>query len=181
MNVLGANAACFSFFITLPHFCTPLCRHLHSLPTCVRVSHSYISSYTLRLTKIGLQNISPVCRLINPRRTCAAMVTVVGCVCLLIPPDQYTQCMRELNDEQRSIVMFHRDWRKKAVLALKQNKPVEPYHVFLSGPGSVGKAHVFKLIHWSCLNIWARLCDYVTSAPTGVAAFNIDGMTLHSA
>ena len=58
-----------------------------------------------------------------------------------IPPEQYRQYIRELNDEQRSIVMFHRDWCKKAVLALKQNKPVQPYHVFLSGPGGVGKSH----------------------------------------
>ena len=36
--------------------------------------------------------------------------------------------------------MFHCDWCKKAELALKQNKPVEPYRVFLSGPGGVGKS-----------------------------------------
>ena len=54
-----------------------------------------------------------------------------------IPPEQYRQYIRELNNEQRSIVMSHHDWCKKAVLALKQNKPVEPYHVFLSGPDGV--------------------------------------------
>ena len=42
--------------------------------------------------------------------------------------------------------MFHRDWCKKAVLALKEGRPVKPYHVFLSGPGpgGVGKSHVIK-------------------------------------
>ena len=30
---------------------------------------------------------------------------------------------------------------------MKQGKPVEPYHVFLSGPGGVGKSHVIRLIH----------------------------------
>ena len=35
---------------------------------------------------------------------------------------------------------------KKAVLALKQNKPVKPYHVFLSGPGGVGKSHVINCV-----------------------------------
>ena len=59
--------------------------------------------------------------------------------------------------KQRAVVMFHRNWCKKAVLAMKQGKPVEPYHVFLSGPGGVGKS------------------------PTGVPAFNISGMTLYSA
>ena len=41
-----------------------------------------------------------------------------------IPPDQYRHYLRELNDQQRSIVMFHRDWCRKAVLALKEGNPV---------------------------------------------------------
>ena len=105
-----------------------------------------------------------------------------------MPPEQYRQYMRELNDEQRSIVMFHRDWCKKAVLALKANQPVEPYHVFLSGPGGVGKSHVIKLIHSDSLKVLKLSGTFepddvivLLTAPTGVAAFNIDGMTLHSA
>jgi hypothetical protein len=43
--------------------------------------------------------------------------------------------------------MFHCDWCKKAVKALKEGKPVKLYHVFLSGPGDVGKSHVIKLIY----------------------------------
>ena len=50
---------------------------------------------------------------------------------LEILPDQYREYMRVLNKQQRSMVMFHRDWSKKAVLALKEGKPVEPYDVFL--------------------------------------------------
>ena len=105
-----------------------------------------------------------------------------------IPPDQYRQYMRELNEEQKSIVMFHQDWCKKAVLALKQNKPIEPYHVFLSGPGGVGKSHVIKLIHSDTLKLLKLSGTFepddvivMLTAPTGVAAFNINGMTLHSA
>lgn len=102
--------------------------------------------------------------------------------------DEYRRLLRELNVKQRAIVMFHRDWCKKAVIALKQNKPVEPYRVFLSGPGGVGKSHVIRLIHSDTLK-FLRLSgtlepDDVTvllTAPTGVAAFNINGMTLHSA
>ena len=105
-----------------------------------------------------------------------------------IPPDQYRQYLKELNDQQRSIVMFHCDWCRKAVITLKEGKPVEPYHVFLSGPGGVGKAHVIELIHSGTLKL-LKLSgtfepDDVTvllTAPTGVAAFNINGMTLHSA
>ena len=102
-----------------------------------------------------------------------------------IPPDQYRQYIRELNDKQKSIVMFHRDWCKNDVLALKEGKPVQPYHVFLSGPGGVGKSHVIKLIHSDTLKL-LKLSDtfdvvVLLTAPTGVAALNINGMTLHSA
>ena len=105
-----------------------------------------------------------------------------------IPPDQYRQLLRELNAKQREIVMFHRNWCKKAIIALKEGKPVEPYHVFLSGPGGVGKSHVIKLIYSDTLK-FLRLSGAIEpddvivllTAPTGVAAFNINGMTLHSA
>ena len=105
-----------------------------------------------------------------------------------IPPEQYRQYIRDWNDQQKSIVMFHRDWCKKAVLALKANKPVEPYHVFLSGPGGVGKSHVIKLIHSDTLKLLRLSGSFepddvvvLLTAPTGVAAFNINDMTLHSA
>ena len=107
---------------------------------------------------------------------------------LEIPPHQYREYMRGLNEQQRSIVMFHRDWCKKAVLALKDGKPVEPYHVFLSGPGGVGKSHVIKLVHSDTLKLLKLSGAFepddviaLLTAPTGVAAFNINGMTLHSA
>ena len=75
-----------------------------------------------------------------------------------------------------------------AVIALKEGKPVEPYHVFLSGPGGVGKSHVIKSIHSDTLKLLKLSGVFepddviaLLTAPTGVAAFNISGMTLHSA
>lgn len=105
-----------------------------------------------------------------------------------IPPDEYRKLLRGLNTKQRQIVMFHRNWCKKAVIALKQNKPIEPYRVFVSGPGGVGKSHVIKLIHSDTIKL-LRLCGTIEpddvlvllTAPTGAAAFIISGMTLHSA
>ena len=84
--------------------------------------------------------------------------------------------------------MFHRNWCRKADIALKEGKPVEPYHVFLSGPGGVGKSHVIKLVHSDTLKLLKLSGTFepddvivLLAAPTGVAAFNINGMTLHSA
>ena len=61
------------------------------------------------------------------------------------------------------------------------------YRVFLSGPGGVGKSHVIRLIYSDTLKL-LRLAgtlqpgDVTVSltAPTGVAAFNINGM-MHTA
>ena len=61
-----------------------------------------------------------------------------------IPHDQYRQLLKELNAKQREIIIFHRNWCKKATIALKEDKPAEPYH---SGPGCVGKSHVIKWIY----------------------------------
>ena len=61
-----------------------------------------------------------------------------------IPADQYRQLLRELNDKLRAMVMFRRNWCKKAVLALKEGKP---YCVFVSGIGGIGIFHGIKLIH----------------------------------
>lgn len=71
---------------------------------------------------------------------------------------------------------------------MKSSHPIKPYQVFLSGPGGVGKSHIISLIHRDTVKL-LRLSGQVQpddvkvllTAPTGVAAFNIQGMTLHSA
>ena len=78
-----------------------------------------------------------------------------------IPPDEYRQLMRQLNDKQREIVMFHREWCKSALVALRNNQPVKPYRVFMSGPGGlVGKSHVIRLIHSNSLKLFETIWLY---------------------
>ena len=106
----------------------------------------------------------------------------------LIPPDQYRELMRGLNIKQRQAVNFHRRWCKAAVVALKKGESIKPYRVFLSGPGGVGKSYVISLIHRDTVKL-LQLSGQVEPedvtvlliAPTGVAAFDIQGMTVHSA
>ena len=58
----------------------------------------------------------------------------------------------------------------------------------MSGPGGVGKSHVIRLIYSDTVKL-LKLSDcfepgdvtVLLTAPTGVAAFNIGGMTLHFA
>ena len=106
----------------------------------------------------------------------------------LMSSGEYNKKMQKLNKEQRNIVQYHRHWCKNVVQAAKENKPApKAYRAFVSGPGGVGKSHVIELLK----NDTIRLLRYLPSvqpqdilclltAPTGTAAFNISGMTIHS-
>ena len=102
---------------------------------------------------------------------------------------EYCEMMRQLNKEQREAVFFHRKWCKETIVALKNNEKPPQYNVFLSGPGGVGKSHVIKLVHYDTLALLRPHSNYfepdelatLLTAFTGTAAFNIDGLTIHSA
>ena len=105
----------------------------------------------------------------------------------LLKPSEYREMMRHLNKEQRQIIMYNRTWCKNAIKAWKNNKNIEPYRIFLSGPGGVGKSHVIKIIQSDMKKLLALShrvkptdVTVLITAPTGVAAFNVDGMTIHS-
>ena len=116
----------------------------------------------------------------------------------IISNEEYCIMMRSLNKEQREIVTFNRIWMKESMCKMNKGEHPQSYHIFLSGPGGTGKSHVIKMIYRDNVKFFRRffvgkpsefggvessvedviaiLCAY-----TGTAAFNIDGMTLHSA
>ncbi|CAG8683860.1 9357_t:CDS:1, partial [Cetraspora pellucida] len=63
---------------------------------------------------------------------------------------------------------------------------VEPLRLIIMGTAGTGKSHLIKIIR-DCLQEMARIYNVNTQspvlvfAPTGVAAFNIHGTTIHSA
>ena len=82
--------------------------------------------------------------------------------------------------------MYHRKWCKETVIMLKQHKPVKPYH--LSGSGGVGKSYVVKMSHTDTVKLFQcsqqikpEDVPILLTAATGVAAHNINGITVHSA
>ena len=106
----------------------------------------------------------------------------------ILQPKEYRSMVRGLNVKQREVVFYHRRWCKDVVHAIKTNRPITPYRLFLSGPGGVGKSHMIRLIHTDTrkllpLSNTIKPSDLTVllTAPTGVAAFNIEGMTIHSA
>ena len=82
------------------------------------------------------------------------------CTREVMSPESYRSALRRLNTKQRQVVMFHQAWCKKALAALKNGKDIEPYRVFLSGPGGVGKSHVISLIRNDTVKFF-RLSGYV--------------------
>ena len=83
--------------------------------------------------------------------------------------------------------MYHRMWCKQAILAMKKGEAITPYRLFISGPGGVGKSHIIRILQSDTIKL-LRLSGMVEpsdvivllTAFTGVAAFNIDGITLHA-
>ena len=66
-------------------------------------------------------------------------------------------------------------------------QPLEPLHIFLTGNASCGKSFLMKVLHQSLTkilsygNVSLDKPKVLFMAPTGVAAINIDGTTIHNA
>ena len=93
----------------------------------------------------------------------------------------YCTHMQNLNTEQCHIVMYNRAWCKSYISA-------ERHGVFLSGPGGKGKSHVVHHIQRDLSYFFKHTVKpdddqpiVLITAPTGSAAFQIGGSTIHSA
>ncbi len=90
--------------------------------------------------------------------------------------------LRSLNEKQTEIFYKVRNW----CLAKVQGENPDPFHVFISGPGGVGKSVLIKAIYYETSRILSKLSEnpdethVVLTAPTGVSAFNINAKTIHS-
>ncbi|KAI4872883.1 hypothetical protein NFI96_009167 [Prochilodus magdalenae] len=91
--------------------------------------------------------------------------------------------LRSLNEQQSEIFYKIRDWCLQKTLGANP----EPFRVFISGPGGVGKSMLIKAIYYESSRILSRLnpdnpdeTHVLLTAPTGVSAFNIDAATIHN-
>ena len=77
-----------------------------------------------------------------------------------------------------------RDYIKS--LRCKMIKKVKLFHIFITGGAGVGKFHLIKTIFWSLNKVLgyqdgdADKPRILLLAPTGLAAININGTTIHS-
>ena len=95
-----------------------------------------------------------------------------------------------LNADQCHIVMYNKAWCKTYINAVRHEKKQKGYRIFLSGPGRTGQAKVMLYISYkgTCLIFFKHTLKpdddqpiVLIKAPTGSAAFQIGGSTIHSA
>ena len=98
-----------------------------------------------------------------------------------VPDDEYRHMVQTLNKEQKEF-FYH-------ILHLMKTSN-DPFYCFLSGGAGVGKSHVTKPLYQAALKYYNTkagdgfhqdLVKILMLAPTGKAAYNIKGNTIHSA
>ncbi len=92
--------------------------------------------------------------------------------------EMFLERIAQLNPEQREIY--------NQVLSYTKNG--DPFHLFITGPAGAGKSFLIECIYQAVQQYYDHLPNaqpdqvkVLLCAPTGKAAFNIRGMTLHSA
>ena len=100
-----------------------------------------------------------------------------------ISREEGTQIMRSLNDTQQKVFYKLRSW---CLDMISGEKPLQ-LQVFITGGAGTGKSHLIKSIYYELSRLFAPVLtnpddvSVLLTAPTGVAAFNIGGATIHSA
>ena len=80
--------------------------------------------------------------------------------------EEYCVMMRNLNEEQREIVMFNRKWIKECIVKMKRGEVPDSYKIFLSGPGGTGKSYVINMIQYNNVKLFRRF--YISSEDDGI-------------
>ncbi|XP_006820870.1 uncharacterized protein LOC100373785 [Saccoglossus kowalevskii] len=99
-----------------------------------------------------------------------------------ISRDDANILMRSLNYQQLDIFYTVREWCLNTV----NGESIDPFYMFLTGGAGTGKSHLVKAIYYEASRILARALpnpddiSVLLTAPTGVAAFNINAGTIHS-
>ena len=105
----------------------------------------------------------------------------------LSDPD-YLNMLRSLNAKQGLFFDFVYQWATETNLAHQHNqKPPDPFYIFLSGGAGVGKTHTVNSVYQAAVRALHQAGQnpdkptVLMTASTGKAVANINGKTLHSA
>ena len=97
--------------------------------------------------------------------------------------------VRSLNEKQRSAYNIALSWCRNTMKNLNCLKPekIDPINLFVTGAAGAGKSHLIKAIYHSAVKTFRYGTvnpdrpTVALMAPTGVAAININGTTIHTA
>uniref|UniRef100_A0A7M5V9S6 ATP-dependent DNA helicase n=2 Tax=Clytia hemisphaerica TaxID=252671 RepID=A0A7M5V9S6_9CNID len=107
---------------------------------------------------------------------------------ILLPDNEINVRIRSLNHQQREVFDIVHKWGRDFVKNLSSKVPrnIEPFRIFLTGGGGVGKSHLLTTIYHSLSKLLMYRGGEPTKerilvlAPTGVAAINVNGTTIHT-
>ena len=102
--------------------------------------------------------------------------------------DVISEHIRSLNDEQRKNFDVLHKWSRDYIKSLRSRtiQILNPFHLFITGGGGVGKSHLIKTIYMSLNKVMMykggdpEKPKILLLAPTGVAAVHINGTTIHA-
>ena len=101
-----------------------------------------------------------------------------------ISPEEYSELVRNLNSRQKDFFYHILNWVKTKCSGSLSD--CEPFHFFLSGGAGVGKSRCVLAIFHALVRYLNSLpgenpdkIKVLLTAPTGKAAYNIRGVTLH--
>ncbi|XP_060776102.1 uncharacterized protein LOC132885442 [Neoarius graeffei] len=101
---------------------------------------------------------------------------------MTMPRQDALDLLRSLNEEQSKIFYAVRHWCLQKI----SEKNPNPLRLFIGGGGGCGKSHLIKAIHYESTRLLSQLADnpeeltVLLTAPTGVAAYNINAATIHN-
>ena len=106
----------------------------------------------------------------------------------ILSDNEINSKIRSLNLKQRQIFDFIHNWVKFHVKVKSgtTKKQSTPFHLFLSGSGHCGKSHLIQTMFHAVSKVFSYRSGNQTKprvlllAPTGVAAINSNGNTIHS-
>ena len=107
---------------------------------------------------------------------------------IVMTDDDLNSKIRSLNQRQREYFEVIYNWAKSFVKNLSSDATIQidPLHIFLTGGAGTGKSHLIKTIYHALTKLFsyrAMTLDkpkVLLLAPTGVAAVNINGTTIHT-
>ena len=105
-----------------------------------------------------------------------------------MPDYELNAMIRSLNHKQRTLFNIVHSWAKQYVKSRSalSRQNLEPLYIFLTGNAGCGKSFLMKVLYQSLtktLSYGSVSVDkpkVLLMAPTGVAAVNIDGTTIHT-